>query len=102
MQTADFDPSEVDAFEWDEAKRLANIERHGIDFRDIGRFFASPTLISRSDRTSEIRWVAVGVLNERVISVIFTQRHSSCRIISARRARRKERLAYRKLHPGGA
>jgi uncharacterized DUF497 family protein len=101
MQTADFDPSEVDAFEWDEAKRLANIERHGIDFRDIGRFFASPTLISRSDRTSEIRWVAIGILNERVI-VSSSRKGIAAAASSRRRARRKERVAYRKLHPGGA
>ena len=102
MQTADFDGSAIETFEWDETKRRSNIERHGVDFRDLGRFFAGPTLIWRSDRKSEIRWVAIGILDERVISVVFTQRNHSCRIISARRARRKERAAYRQIHPRGA
>ena len=102
MQTPDFDASEFEAFQWDESKRLSNIERHGIDFRDLGRFFAAPNLIWRSDRKSEIRWVAIGILNERVISVVFTQRNHFCRIISARRARQKERTAYRALYAGGA
>jgi uncharacterized DUF497 family protein len=89
-------------FEWDESKRERNIEQHDIDFRDLAPFFDGLTLARRSDRNDETRWLAVGILEGRVISVIFTQRGESCRIISARRARREEKVAYRELHKGGA
>jgi len=91
-----------DRFDWDESKRESNIERHGIDFRDLARFFDRPLLARRSDRAGEIRWQAVGILDERVISVVYTERSEACRVISARRARRKERIAYRELYAGGA
>jgi uncharacterized DUF497 family protein len=81
---------------------LSNIERYGIDFRDLPRFFDGPTLVERSDRKGEVRWIAIGILDEQVISVVYTERSKACRIISARRARRKERAAYRKLYAGGA
>jgi uncharacterized DUF497 family protein len=101
MQTMDFGLPKFDVFEWDERKRQENLERHGIDFRDIFRVFEGLVVVERSDRKGEIRWIGIGVLDERVISVIFTQRNETCRIISARRARRKERAAYRALYAGG-
>jgi len=36
-------------FEWDEAKRAANLRKHGIDFRDAGLVFAGAT-VTREDR----------------------------------------------------
>jgi uncharacterized protein len=89
-------------FEWDPDKRELNIVRHGIDFRDLAPFFDGSVVARRSDRKGEVRWLAIGFFNERVISVVFTQRNESCRIISARSARRKERAAYRELYAGGA
>jgi hypothetical protein len=89
-------------FEWDETKRESNIERHEIDFRNLAPFFGVSLLGRRSDRRGEVRWLAVGFFEGRMISVVFTQRTESCRIISARRARRKERAAYRQLYKGRA
>jgi len=91
-----------ESFEWDEEKCRANIDRHGIDFQDAIRIFDGPVLVERSDRKGEIRWVAIGILDGEVISVVYTERSESCRIISARAARRKERVAYRALYAGGA
>jgi uncharacterized protein len=91
-----------ESFEWDEEKRRANIDRHDIDFQDATRIFNGPVLVERSDRKDEIRWVAIGILDEEVISVVYTERSKICRIISARPARRKERAAYRELYAGGA
>jgi uncharacterized protein len=91
-----------DRFEWDESKCELNIERHGIDFRGAVRIFDGFILRTRSDRKGEIRWLAIGLRNDEVISVVYTERSETCRIISARRARRKERAAYRELYAGGA
>lgn len=89
-------------FEWDEDKRERNIEQHQIDFRDLAPFFDGFVVARRSDRKDEVRWLAVGILEGEVVSVVFTQRGESCRIISSRRARRKERATYRELYKGGA
>lgn len=83
-----------EAFEWDEAKRQRNLETHGIDFEDAATIFSRPYLRSRSDRDGEIRFVAIGCLDDVEIAVVYTIRNGACRIISARRARTNEREEY--------
>ena len=78
-------------FEWDEAKRLSNIAKHGIDFYAAIGVFESGHLLTRSDRDLEERWTALGLLEGRVVAVVFTDRGEARRVISARRARRHER-----------
>ena len=38
------------AFEWDTAKNVANIAKHGIDFEDAIRIFEGPVLESPDER----------------------------------------------------
>jgi uncharacterized protein len=83
-------------FEWGEAKRLANILKHGIDFVDAIEMF-SGRFIETEDRRrdyGERRHQAFGELDGRVTQVAYTWRNDRRRIISARRARRNERRAY--------
>lgn len=88
-------------FEWCEAKRLANIEKHGIDFLDADIVFGGSHLVG-SARTEggEVRWMAVGVLDDVYVTVIFTRRASTIRLISMRSARREERERYQALFGG--
>ncbi len=89
-------------FEWDEAKRQANILKHGIDFVDAIRVFRGD-FIEEEDRRrdyGEPRYRAVGLLGEIVIRVAYTWRRERRRIISARRANRNERRAYYASYPG--
>jgi uncharacterized DUF497 family protein len=81
-------------FEWNETKRQANIEEHGIDFEDAATIFSRPYLRIRSDRNSEKRFVAIGCIEDIEIAVVYTMRGDACRIISARRARTNERKEY--------
>ena len=81
-------------FEWDEAKRLGNVEKHGIDFIRAQRIFDGPVLVRHLPYGSEDRWIAIGLVDGREIAVIYTLRGKAIRIISARRARRNEREAY--------
>ncbi len=91
------------AFEWDEGKAAANIDKHGIDFEDAIGIFRRFVLDARSEREGEQRWKAVGVLGaDFEVAVIYTWREGRRRIISARRARRNERRAYHQAHPGGS
>ncbi len=83
-------------FEWDENKRLKNIEKHGIDFADAVKVFEG-FITKRQDTRAdygEERFIAVGLLNGIEIAVIHTIRGDKTRIISARRARREERAVY--------
>ncbi|MET0399912.1 MAG: BrnT family toxin [Longimicrobiaceae bacterium] len=93
-------PSEPLEFEWDERKCLANLAKHGIDFQDAARIFDGATLEIASNRDGEERRLAVGVVEEREVAVVYTVREGRYRIISARRARRYERRAYRAAYPG--
>jgi uncharacterized protein len=82
-------------FEWDENKERKNIEKHGIDFDQAKSIWNGSVLeIARSDHYGEERVVAVGVYEQVCYAVVYTRRGEKLRIISARRARRRERRAY--------
>jgi uncharacterized DUF497 family protein len=83
------------AFEWDEKKRVSNLEKHGIDFEDATEVFDGVTLVSRSHRNNEERWIAIGEMEGRIIAVVFARRkNNAVRLISARRARTNEARQY--------
>ena len=87
---------ESEGFEWDENKRRSNVAKHGIDFVDAKEVFSDPgayTLLS-PQTTSERRYLTVGLMKGALVAVIFTYRNEAIRIISARAARRGERLLY--------
>lgn len=85
-------------FEWDEAKRLANLAKHGIDFIDVGELWVRPRLDRYyvESRDGEHRVTAIGTINhdDRIVAVVYTMRNGVTRIISLRRARRYERKDY--------
>ena len=88
------------AFEWDATKNSVNFAKHGIDFRDAMRLFEGPVLESPDDRRDygEARVIAVGVVDNRAVAVVYTMRGKRRRIISARRAHSREREAYREAY----
>ncbi|MGC2413851.1 MAG: BrnT family toxin [Stellaceae bacterium] len=80
-------------FEWDAAKNAANRLKHGFDFGYAVRIFNGPVRRRIDPRTrSEIRIVATGQIEGLHIMVIYTRRGGRYCIISARPARRNERL----------
>lgn len=83
-------------FSWDEAKRTANLQKHGLDFVLAERLFdGRPVFTYRSDRNDELRYVSVGVIDHgRVVALVWTDRDSVVRVISLRRARDGEKRAY--------
>jgi len=87
-------------FEWDEQKRKTNIHKHGYDFRDAWKVFKLPMLVALDDREDygEDRWIGIGVLNTRVVVVVFTERdEDTIRIISMMKATSYERIRYEQL-----
>ncbi len=90
-------------YEWDERKRLSNLEKHGLDFFDVVEVFESPHIeVASHCSESEERFLAIGALEGRFVTVVYTMRGETVRVISFRRARHEEREAYKKLHGGGA
>ena len=77
-------------FEWDEAKRDRNLEKHHIDFADAAELFRSSRFEWRDERHDygEERRVTIGVIAGRVF------RESRYRIISLRRANAREKARY--------
>jgi uncharacterized DUF497 family protein len=83
-------------YAWDEAKRLANLRKHGIDFTDVPSLFDGNTVTVEDDRFDygEQRFVTFGVLQGRVIAVVHTECEDCTRIISARKATKYEQRIY--------
>ena len=84
-------------FEWDEAKRKANLAKHGIDFRDVPEMFTNLMLVGPDNRKDygETRKIGFGFIRGRLMAIAFTERESnSIRIISARKANTREEAHY--------
>jgi len=91
----------IPGFEWDPAKRLANLQKHRIDFVDAVQVFEGVVLrVAQSHRDDgEVRVVAIGMVAGELLSVVYTPRGAGLRIISARRANGREARAYRAVQP---
>lgn len=85
-------------FEWDDAKNVSNLDKHGIDFEDAVAIWERPALVSLSPRSGEDRWIAIGMVDGMEIAVVYTERGTAKRLISARRARTNERRAYHQAY----
>jgi uncharacterized protein len=79
---------------WDEPKRQANLDKHGLDFADLSETFFDTALVVPSHNKSK-RWVAIGVTIRGVVVVVFARLgREGVSIISMRPASRSERKLY--------
>ena len=83
-------------FSWDEAKRKANIVKHGLDFADASRVFESPMALFEDDRQaySEQRMIGIGLLESLVVLIVHVESETHIRIISMRKADSNETNLY--------
>jgi uncharacterized DUF497 family protein len=84
-------------FEWDDAKRAANLAKHGIDFIDALEMFAAPMFVKSDERKDygEPRWQGLGIVQGRLMVVAYTERDpNTVRIISLRKANSREKVFY--------
>ncbi len=85
-------------FEWEPEKAARNLAKHGVSFHEAGTVFGDPLAITFSDpdhSEEEDRFLTFGHSSERQLLVVsHTDRGEFTRIISARRATRKERKLY--------
>lgn len=84
-------------FEWDDAKSARNFRERGLSFEDAARVFLGPTVEIVDERRpyGETRVKAIGVVEGEFLVVVYTDRREARRIISARKANRKERELWR-------
>jgi hypothetical protein len=84
-------------FEWDEGKDATNLKKHGISFEEAKTIFEDIVFTSIDDcfDYGEIREISIGAIEGVVVvTVIHTNRGGVTRIISARKATKKERKKY--------
>lgn len=83
-------------FVWDEAKRQANLQKHGLDFADAETVFNQPLILFEDNRADygEQRMVAIGLLQMLVVVVVHVENDNTIRIISMRGATRHETNTY--------
>jgi uncharacterized DUF497 family protein len=86
-------------FEWNRAKERANRKKHGVDFRAAAKVFLDPHVIEFDDRdaTGELRFNAIGLVEGRMLFVVYTMRGDVVRIISARGAEPHEKRKYHEI-----
>jgi hypothetical protein len=97
-------------FEWDPAKARTNQRKHGVSFEDAMHIFDDPYALFEQDRTDEAgepRWQALGLAGGVLLLLVArTVREEGeddvVRLISARRATRKERKPYEETRAQGA
>jgi uncharacterized protein len=83
-------------FEWDPKKAKSNLAKHGVNLADAVEVLFDAMAITIADQEhDEERWVTIGAdAMNRILVVIYTWRGEVIRLISARKATRRERMAY--------
>ena len=92
-------------FEWDRAKSVANLSKHGVSFETASRIFEGPVLTAIDARLDygEVREISIGAVGgAAIVTVVHTDRNGVTRIISARPAKRRERRLYAEALRTGA
>jgi hypothetical protein len=90
-------------FEWDENKRVINLEKHHLDFRDAHLVFTDDAFVVEDphDDYAETRYILQGLLHQQVVIISFTiEDDEIIRIISMRKATKREQTSYVKKRFG--
>jgi uncharacterized protein len=81
-------------YEWDETKRLKNLQERQIDFQDADLVFASPERITlKQSGYGEERYLAIAPVEGRLHALVYTMRGDVVRVISYRKARHPKETA---------
>jgi len=89
-------------FEWNESKAKDNFERHGVTFDLATEVFKDPFAVEFLDDRQdygEERFVIIGLVATHLLYVAYSERRDAIRIISARRATKREQETYLQENP---
>jgi uncharacterized protein len=85
-------------FEWDLHKAARNLRKHGVSFPEAVTIFGDPLALTYDDPDHSVverRFITVGMSSaRRVLIVAHADRGENIRIVSARKATRRERIHY--------
>ena len=83
-------------FEWDPQKAASNRRKHAVAFADaVGVFYDERALTMDDEHPDEERFITIGRDPlDRILVVVYCWRGNRIRIISARKATRRERQQY--------
>ncbi|MBL8180946.1 MAG: BrnT family toxin [Blastocatellia bacterium] len=91
-------------FEWDDAKALENVEKHGVSFYDAQFAFADPKRVIAEDLEHSIvedRYYCFGEIDDGIVTVRFTYRGRKIRIFGAGFWRKGKRVYEKENHLHG-
>ena len=90
--------------DWDEAKRQATLRTRGLDFADVDQIEWETAIAFDDDRREygERRQVCLGLLHDQLVVVAYTFRGDALRVISMRRANRRERRIHDRYRTSSA
>jgi uncharacterized DUF497 family protein len=86
-----------DEFEWDDAKAAVNLAKHNVSFEIARLVFDDAFAIVEVDGSldySEERFIITGMIQNRLLSVVYTERMGRIRLISARKSTKREQNDY--------
>jgi len=85
-------------FEWDEVKAASNIRKHGGSFEEALTVVGDPyslTIYDERHSEKENRFMDMGLSTSgRVLAIVYVEQQTCIRIISCRKATRKEQMYY--------
>lgn len=85
-------------FEWDNNKAAKNLRKHQVPFDEAASVFDDPmfiTVVDEEHSVDEERYITIGISKHgRLLVVAHTDREGQIRVISARKATRKEANFY--------
>ena len=90
-------------FEWDPEKAKENWQKHGVRFEQAAAVFRDSramTLYDDEHSSTEERWITMGISASSILLVVHhtfrkeTKNSATIRLISSRKATRKERQQY--------
>jgi len=83
-------------YSFDPAKAASNKALHGVDFADARDFDWKTALVVEDVRRDygERRYIALGTIGERVHVLVFSPRAGAVRLISLRKANKREVARY--------
>lgn len=81
---------------FDPVKRRTTLRERGLDFADAGKVFAGPKFEAEDERFAypERRYSTIGLLNERMVVIIWAEADGGRRIISMRKANEREQARF--------
>jgi uncharacterized DUF497 family protein len=83
-------------FEWNEDKAANNKKAHNVSFDAVENFEFTTALVTEDTRKvySETRYAALGFIANRLHVLVYCIRANNIRVISLRKANRRERQRY--------